>query len=251
MGVTLFTTPRPFAGLYETIQRNALKSWSLLDPFPAEIVVFADEEHEGEGAVAYARDLGFLVLPINERSARGVPLISDLFPRAVERGNEISCYTNADIILEGTVISAIEDCANLFDRCLMIARRWNVQVIELMDFQDGWEAKLREKVEKQGSLMAECAIDLFAWKGEVWPRFKPYAIGRYRWDNWLCGMARFHNVPMIDITPAVRITHQSHAQVQWDDPDAQENFRIMGVFCGTKDSTHTYTEEGLVEGWLG
>lgn len=250
MSVTLFTTPRPFEGHYNTIQRNALRSWSLLEPAPDEIVIFADKEHEGEDAIGYVQELGMVVLPIRERSAHGVPLLSDIFVQAQERA-DLRCYVNADILLEGDIISQLKTCAANFDKCLMIARRWNVQVLDLMEFEEGWEERLKKKVDMQGSLMVECAIDLFAWKGIVWPRIKPYAIGRYRWDNWLCGMARFHNVSMIDITPAVRITHQSHAQVSWHDPDAQANFQIPGPFCGTKDSTHTFTRDGLVEGWLG
>jgi len=265
MSVVLFTTPRPFEGHYEIIQTNALRSWAYVDPPPSRVLVFADRKYEGDAAVDCVENIGYEVCPILLRTPRGVPLLSDLFPRAgaVAEGG-IACYVNADIILESDLVPALERCAALVeeaydtpefrrskDGILMVARRWNTQVLDYMDFEPGWESDLKQKVDDQGSLMVECAIDLFAWKGEVWSNVKPYAIGRYRWDNWLIGNALVRNNPVIDVSSQIRITHQSHANVEWDDPDAKENFKIVGAFCGLKDSTHTLTEDGLVEGWLG
>lgn len=249
-GVTIFTTPRPFKGQYEIIQTNAFRSWSLMDPAPNRVVVFADRDHEGDRAVDLALSLNFEVHPIEQRSPRGVPLLSDLFPRAQGMGG-IPCYVNADIILGNDLVPAIQAVVAELDRCLMICRRWNVQILTYLDFQGDWKTDLHTKVDEQGSLMVECAVDLFAWTGKVYSVFKPYALGRYRWDNWLVGAARAHNAPIVDITPCVKMIHQSHAQVPWNDPDAQENFQIVGAFCGTKDSTHTLTPSGLVAGWRG
>ena len=263
--ITLFTTPRPFEGLYQIIQTNALKSWSILEPAPERVLVFADREHEGDVAVGFVESLGFEVLPILQRSSLGVPLLSDLFPRAQEiAGDGIACYVNADILLENDLVPALEKCSKLVrgaaerdswgysgDGALMVARRWNIQVLDYMDFSDGWEQRLRKKVEAQGVQMAECAVDLFAWHGTVWETIAPFAIGRFRWDNWLVGMANKANKPVIDVSRVIRLTHQYHAVGQWNDPDAQANFGIAGTFGGLKDSKFTMTEEGLVGGWLG
>ena len=263
--ITLFTTPRPFEGLYQIIQTNALKSWSILDPAPERVLVFADREHEGDIAVDFVESLGFEVLPILQRSPHGVPLLSDLFPRAQEvAGGGIACYVNADILLQNDLVPALEKCSKLVrgaaerdgwehsnSGALMVARRWNVQVLDYMDFSEGWEGEIGEKVDSQGSLMAKCAMDLFAWYGTVWKEFKPFAIGRFRWDNWLVGMARHAGVPVIDVSHVIRLTHQAHSTVQWLDPDAQTNFGIAGKFGGLEYSTYTMTEEGLVGGWLG
>jgi hypothetical protein len=245
-GIALFTTPRPFEGLYDVIQTNAWESWKRVG---ADVQIFGDWDYEGDRACHLAEAYEYAWRPVRERSPRGVPLMSDLFGRAE---GDIKCYVNSDIILFDGVLPAIEKAASHFESCLIVARRWNVQVWDHLDFSGDWQGELWDKIQEQGSLMVECAIDLFAWKGNVYVKFAPYAIGRYRWDNWLVGNALARGNPVVDITPACRIVHQSHAQVPWEDPDAQDNFKIQGAFCGAKDSTHTLTKEGeLVKGWQG
>jgi len=251
--ITLFTTPRPFEGHYDTIQTNAFRSWALMEPRPERIVVFADREHEGDKAVDLSLELGCEVLPIKERSPRGVPLLSDLFPRAQELGGT-PCYLNADIIIIDDLVTAIETVnSQLKKECLMICRRWNVQVLSELEFADGWKDALMDKVEEQGSLMVECAMDLFAWTPGLYSVWKPYAIGRYLWDNHLAGLALVRGGKLVDLTPSVRIIHQTHAQVPWNDPDHMDvNRKIPSAYCGAKDSTHTLVPgEGLVNGWRG
>jgi hypothetical protein len=51
--LTFFSTPKPFIGHCNLIQRNALKSWTLLHS-DAEVILFGDEE----GAAEACRDLG-------------------------------------------------------------------------------------------------------------------------------------------------------------------------------------------------
>ena len=51
--MTLFTTPKAFRGHIDVIQRNALKSWKLLD-HDVEIIVFGDDE----GAAEVCGELG-------------------------------------------------------------------------------------------------------------------------------------------------------------------------------------------------
>ena len=47
--LTFFTTAKPFKGHSAIIQRNALKSWTLLDP-DIEVILFGDEEGAAEVA---------------------------------------------------------------------------------------------------------------------------------------------------------------------------------------------------------
>jgi len=258
MSVILFTTPRPFEGLYQIIQTNALTSWRLMDTQPGRILLFGDEEHEGHDALRLGRQLDFRIEPVLERSANGVPLISGMFARAREIAGRdgIPCYINADIIILDDLVPVLEEAASFFPdesgrytKCLMVARRYNVQVLEFLEFWSGWRGELWGKIEEQGSLMAECAIDLFAWSGNVFPNVQPFAVGRYTWDNALTGTALQRGAAVVDITPKVRIVHQSHRIVEWDDPDAQYNRTLIATYCGLKDSTHTLTGDGLVRGW--
>ena len=250
MTTTLFTTPRPLLGQYKVIQTNALKSWSLLNPKPTKTVVFADRDKEGDLAVDLAGDLAFSVEPILRRSPRNVPLLSDLFPRAQQMG-DVACYTNADIILTNDLLPALDAVAAKFDTFLAVSGRLNVQVLDYIDFSTDWLSALHQKIREQGSRMPECAIDLFAWRGDVFGTIPDYAIGRYRWDNYLMGAPLTRGVPVIDISPVVTLIHQTHAQCPWEDPDATANFAIEAPACGLKDSSHTLTKDGIVEGWCG
>lgn len=248
------------------IQTNALMSWGRMNPKPDRVVVFVDEEHEGAAACSLVRQEGFELGEVKQRSPRGVPLVSDLFSQMQESANNgIAVYTNADIILSSDfvpgLIAAVEAVKNEMEQSnfrrskkgiLLIARRWNVQVFDHLDFADGWYQELWDKVHDQGSLMADCAIDLFAWHGEVWVNIPDFAIGRYAWDNWLVGNAyAARNVPVVDVTPVIKLIHQSHHIVEWSDPDAQQNFKKAIIMGGMQHSTHTMTEDGLVEGWRG
>jgi len=255
--IVLFTTPRPFEGLYDIIQTNAFRSWSLLQIRTDHVLIFADREHEGNGAVACANSFDYMVKDGAERSPiSGVPLVSSLFEQAQQSWgpDRIYCYVNADIILDEGLPTALHNLEGMFptgrwENWLAVARRWNVQVLDYMDFGENWKEELKYKVELQGSLMVECAIDLFAWKGPVFPHVQPFAIGRYIWDNALLASALQRGSAVVDITPVVRITHQSHHIVPWEDPDKHRNAGLIAAYCGLHDSTHTLTPEGLKEGW--
>lgn len=250
MELVLFTTPRPFEGLFGMIQDNAWRSWYFLDPAPDKIVFFADEEHEGIEALTVARLVGEIE-PVRQRSKNGVPIVTDMFSRAQEMA-DIACYVNADLLLENDLVPAIKIAASQFEECLIVARRWNVQILKPMGFGKGWEQRLRKKVEEQGSQSVDCLIDLFAWKGNVLEGLDPFVVGRYTWDNAIIARALKNNAPVVDISPVVRMTHQNHAIRAWADLDADYNRGFGALLCSLKDSTHTLMPDGgIVKGWKG
>ena len=61
--ITFFTTAKPFTGHSGVIQRNALKSWTLVAP-DAEVILFGDEE----GAAQTAQELGIRYVAEVERA---------------------------------------------------------------------------------------------------------------------------------------------------------------------------------------
>jgi len=79
--LTLFTTAKPFAGHSAIIQRNALGSWSRLQPRP-EILLIGDEEGYEEAAAG----VGAVRVPDLERNEFGTPLVSEIFRSGRERG---------------------------------------------------------------------------------------------------------------------------------------------------------------------
>jgi len=67
--LTLFSTPKPFHGHIGVIQRNALKSWTVLHP-DVEVILFGDDE----GAADACRELGLRHEPYVERGgSRSLP----------------------------------------------------------------------------------------------------------------------------------------------------------------------------------
>ena len=71
--ITLFSAPKPFTNPHiALIQRNAIKSWTLLPE--VEVILLGEEA----GLAEAARELGVQHIPHVERNANGVPLISSV-----------------------------------------------------------------------------------------------------------------------------------------------------------------------------
>src|SRR5580704_17567160 len=93
--LTIFAIPKPFRGHIDVIQRNAIASWTRLEPRP-EVLLLGDEE----GTAAAARDLGVAHLPGGARNEFGTPLLDDFFARGERSAAApVIAYVNADIML--------------------------------------------------------------------------------------------------------------------------------------------------------
>ena len=79
------------------IQRNALKSWTLLSP-DVEVILFGDEE----GAAEVSRELGIRHVPKVQRTPQGAKYLRSFFDPAQRMASyDVLCYVNCDIILTG------------------------------------------------------------------------------------------------------------------------------------------------------
>src|SRR5215467_7607839 len=102
--LTLFTTAKPFTGHSSIIQRNALKSWTLLHP-DVEVILFGDEE----GAADAARELGIRHEPHAERNEFGSIRLDYMLGKCqVIMRHDVLCYVNCDIILMDDFRYAVE-----------------------------------------------------------------------------------------------------------------------------------------------
>ena len=202
--LTIFAVPKPFVGHINTIQRNAIKSWTLLRP-KCEILLIGDEP----GTAEIAEEFGFVHHPEVERNEYGTPLVSSLFEIAqrVGKGNRMM-YTNCDIIFMNDLIEALDRIE--FDRFLIAGRRWNLDVTSPLDFSDGWETQLTRLVKQSGTLGSDGAIDYFAFPKEQYGSLKPLLIGRIGWDNWLIWFTQSKKITVIDVTPSLVAVHQNH-----------------------------------------
>ena len=200
---TICTIVKGFASSeFNRIQRNAIRSWLQLKPTP-EVILFGDDE---PGAVEAATDLGVPIYPI-ERSGQGTPLIKSCFDQGESLArHDIRCYINADIIICRDFTNALTETAKRFDRFLLSARRWDLDVQqELCTF----DHKLIEKCRTEGSLRHKGAIDIFCHRGVDWSEF-PEMTPRGMWDNYLVYLALKQYAHFIDATPIATIIHQNH-----------------------------------------
>jgi hypothetical protein len=93
--LTFFTTAKPFRGHNGVIQRNALRSWTLLHP-NVEVILFGEDE----GTVGTAGELGIRHEPYTEKNESGSNRLDYMFLRAQEIArHEVLCYSNCDILL--------------------------------------------------------------------------------------------------------------------------------------------------------
>ena len=254
LALTLFTTCKPFLKHFATIQKNALGSWKKLCP-PCEVIVFGNEA----GVAPVSHEFGFTHLPEVKRSDLGTPLMDDLFQQADAHARHAYLgYANADIILTQDLISATEKVARRFKKFLLIARRWNVPIKGLCDFErTNWEMELRAHAIQQGTIEPPYGgVDVFVYPRGLWGPLPEFAVGRTRWDSALIYHARRLRVPVIDATQVVTAIHQNHdyshinsgASGVFKGEEAIRNETLLGAaeFILTPlNSTHVMSGDGI------
>jgi len=228
--LTIFSAPKPFEGQISVIQYNAMRSWAALDG--AEVFVIGNEA----GIAEAAAEVGVQHFPDVARNEYGTPLLSSIFNTAREHSTmPYMVYVNADIILMSDLLPAILRSGEAFERFLLIGRRWNLDVEELLPFEANWESVLRERIRSDGVLHNPAGSDYFVYPHTMYREIPPFALGRAGWDNWMIYESRHSRVPVIDATEAVTIVHQNHdyahlpgGKPHYRLPESEENVRLAG-----------------------
>ena len=250
--ITFFATPKPFTGHIAVIQRNAITSWTLLSPRP-EIVLVGDDQ----GTAEIAGDLGLCHIPVVRRNEYGTPLLDDIFAKAeAQASHDILCYINADILLLGDFMKAVQEIAGWRRDFLMIGRRTDVHIVSLLHFASpDWATDMRQRAAREGILETPMAIDYFVFPRGLYGGIPPFALGRACWDNWVVWRARSRKVPVVDATARVLAVHQHHdyahhpqgfAGVRHGE-EARRNHELAGPrgFATIKDATHKLSSDGI------
>jgi len=254
--LTIFTHTKAFKGHVGLIQRNAISQWARLRPRP-EIILFGNDE----GTSEIARELGLRHIPDVRRNECGTPLLSDLFEKAhALASHNTLCYVNADIILLGDFMGAVQQVVVWRDRFLMVGRRTNVDLDEPAIYESpDQEELLRALVSQRGRLGAANSIDYFVFPRGLFPTLPEFAIGRFYWDNWMIWRARALRVAVVDASAAILAVHQNHdphhprGQGIRGEEDRQNRrlagrgiFKIMvGDVAGGDDATHKLMADGI------
>lgn len=205
--ITIFAMPKAFEGHIGIIQRNAITSWTRLEPRP-EIILFGDEI----GTADFARELEVRHIGAIRRNEKGTPFLDDLFAQAQSAAAfPTVAYVNSDIILFGDFLRAIEAVASWRPKFLMAGRRRDIDITAPLDFTAGdWERRLRDDVTRRGKRRSVSWIDYFAFPRGMYREVEPMLIGRMWWDNWLVWKAGDLGAAVVDASPRVLAVHQNH-----------------------------------------
>ena len=233
--LSIFTIPKPFIGHIGIIQRNAIKSWTLLQPKP-EIILFGEEE----GTQSLAQELNLHYIPNIKRNQYGTPLLNSIFAQAQSLAkNTILTYVNSDIILMQDFSLAVQQVSEQLDKFLMIGRRWNISLPSLYDFESpNWKNTLHQLVNQYGCLATHDAKDYFVFPKNLFLSIPEFAVGRGYWDTWMINSALDKGYPVVDASQVVMAIHQNHtyAHIQggkneaYMGKEAQHNQTIGNIY---------------------
>src|SRR5215472_681530 len=231
--LTLFTTPKPFRGHIDVIQRNALSSWKNLWP-DIQIIVFGPEQGAAEVCAEYDLEHESKV----EATPIGTKRIDCIFHRAqaIAR-HKLLCYCNCDILLLSDFARAAERVIRTHKRFLMVGRRWDTPVTEpYREFSPATETELRRITNSTGIQQPGYSVDYFLFSHGLYNEMPPLLIGRVWWDHWLVWHARDTGADVVDVSSQVTAIHQNHdygyhpqgAQGVWNDEQAVSNYVNAG-----------------------
>lgn len=206
--ITIFTIPKPFEGHIGTIQYNAVKSWTLLQPRP-QVLLFGDEAGIQEACL----DLQVTQMPELDVNEFGTPLLDSVFRKAQEYAkHEVLMYVNADIILFEDIFKSLEKLkASSFNEYLVIGRRIDVDIIDRLDYgSSSWAGELKNVAAMKGELASVVCRDYFIFPKGLYSDVPPFAVGRGHWDSWMVYQAHKLHLPVVDATGAITAIHQNH-----------------------------------------
>ncbi|MDO8660178.1 MAG: hypothetical protein Q7K54_06330 [Candidatus Parcubacteria bacterium] len=245
--ITIFSIPKPFQGSINITQRNAILSWTLLEP-KCEIILFNDEKGTTSKV---AKELGVECINNIQRNKDGLPLLSDVFEKVYMRANnKILAYVNSDIILMDDFLEAVKALSGLkqntnlnFNEFLMLGRRWNLDIKEEINFNNNnWKQALKELINKEGKLQGLSGTDYWIFPRTLKFKIPLFVVGQRGFENWFIYKARSLKVQVLDATKIINVIHQNHSRYLRRSNQAAANFSEM---CTLRDVDWILTSEGL------
>ncbi|MBU1863544.1 MAG: hypothetical protein KKH94_07785 [Candidatus Omnitrophica bacterium] len=249
---TIFAIPKPFDGFIDIIQRNAIKSWTLLEPKP-EIILFGNEA----GVADIAEEFHLRHEPYVACNPCGTPLLDYVFKTAQQKAtNDRLAYLNADIIIMNDFLSAITAVENHLNNYLLIGQRYNIRINELIDFnKNQWKDLLKTQVFEKGELYAWTGMDYFVFPKGLVREIPSFTVGRAGWDSWVVWNALSRGIDVVDVTASVLAIHQKHDYAHLErghedvftGAEAKENYRLAHEqFRSIKDANWLFISNKLI-----
>jgi hypothetical protein len=251
--LTFFTTAKPFVGHNGVIQRNALKTWTLVHP-GAEVILFGDDQ----GAAGAAAELGIRHEPRTEKNAAGSNRVDWMFARAQALArHDVLCYANCDIIFMQDFRESLERVMAARKQFLMVGRRWDAEITRPRDFASpDWQKHLRNFVLLTGKQRGPDWIDYFVFSRGLFLDLPRLVVGRVFWDNWLVWKALDLRKPVVNASRFIVAVHQNHDYRHhpqgkdgvWNGQEARANYKLAGGWRHLRtiaDSTQLLRANGL------
>jgi len=231
--LTIFTSPRPFKGEFDIIQRNAIQSWTSVCP-GCEIILIGDDW----GTDKAASDFNVRYIGRVQRNGNGDILRNSVFEKAQELSqNELLCFISSDIILTSDFLKAVNLIRLKFSQFLLSGRRWDLDIKEAINFNSNWEEKLKDEVKNRGRLHGPAAGDYFVFPRSLDIAMPPFSIKHGGWDNWFIYRLKSLGLPLIDATQAITIVHQNHnghhkkeVKSLWRTKEGKRELKMAGGF---------------------
>ena len=240
--ITIFSVPKPFTDPHiNLIQRNAIQSWVHLGEF-VDVVLVGNEE----GVMDVAAEYNVKFMPDVKRSAWGTPLISSIFSLARKASDcPLLVYVNADILFPPAFSKTVWEVASKTEKFLGIGYRWDVEITQPIDFSERWTDQFFEKLIDHGYRNRSVTIDYFVFPRSIYSDVLDFAVGRSGWDNWMIYHAREMNWPVIDLTPSLKVLHQTHDYSHFPDGErhtSQEESQVNLELGGGRKNMYTLME---------
>jgi len=252
--LTIFSTPKPFVGHIDVIQRNAIRSWTRLHS-DVEVVLFGDEE----GTAEVCGEYNLRHEPLVKRNLSGAKYLDHIFAQAQRTARHpVVCYVNCDILLMADFRAAVAAIVGQYSKFLLIGQRWDTPITGACSFSEPlWQVDLQDYVRERGHLVGPFSIDYFVFPRGMYDRLPPLVIGRCWWDHWLVWKARSLGAVIVDLTPAVMAVHQNHDYGYHPQgflgtlrgEEALQNIRLAGGKSHLQtllDATHELTTDGRI-----
>lgn len=206
--LTIFSSPKPFIGEAAWNQLNALRSWRAVHP-DVEIIIFGAPS----GAAEAATEVNATLVPEIETSASGAPSFNAMAAWALRHSpRDLFVYANGDILLNETMLRAMQSARRRFERFLLVGERMDLAPSVKLDVREpNWVSKLLTLFE-QGHLTAHgpTGADYFGFVRGMWQDLAPVFMGRGMCDQALLHYCFRKCIPVIDATLMVVNVHQHH-----------------------------------------
>jgi hypothetical protein len=208
---------------------NAIRSWALLEP-KCQIVLFGDEF----GVAEAAAETGSVHVANIECNQYGTPRLDWAFRCAQQLAEyRLTCYLNSDVIVFNDLPRTSARVG--FPRFLMIGERTDLDVTVPLDFDEGWQERLRVQSQERGSAHGPTGMDYFVFPTGMITDMPRFVVGRAGWDNWMVYNARASRIPVIDASRAINLIHQTHdyshhvgpKKGTWLDPESLANLDLL------------------------